>query len=197
MSLQFNRKTFTASAWLTMISAFATIPMAYLAITMEGRNDSVGTLTQVGLQVVGTLLFVAITLILKRFLNRLFVFHDTDKSINLMVITDIVTGVVLLTGIFFPELHGSTTKGALALMVFQGLVQLRFGYKLLRLHNNLGGMLKPFCCLNMAEGLCVASVVLIVPGIVFSAVSDLMLATIFFKVAQELKGVDLRRPGTE
>ena len=67
-----TRRTFTISGWLAMISAFASIPMAYLAFTLEGRGDTVGTLLQGGMQVAGTALFVVITLLLKRFLNRVF-----------------------------------------------------------------------------------------------------------------------------
>jgi hypothetical protein len=72
-------------------------------------------------------------------------------------------------------------------MVFAGIVQIQLGFKLLKLENNLGGLLKPFCYMNMATGICVASIVLILVGAVVSAISDLMLATIFFNVAKQLK----------
>ena len=50
-----------------------------------------------------------------------------------------------------------------------------------------------FCYLNMATGVCVASLVLILVGVVLSAISDLMLATIFFNIANELKEAELSR----
>jgi hypothetical protein len=62
---------------------------------------------------------------------------------------------------------------------------------------NLGGLLKPFCYLNMATGVCVASLMLILVGVVLSAISDLMLATIFFNIAKELKEVELSRSETK
>ena len=178
-----------------MTSAYATVPMVYLAFVLEGRRDSVAIITQVGLQVIGTSLFVAITLILKQVLGRLFKFHETDRSIDLMVMANVAAGGLLLGGIFFPGVGENTGVAALVLMVFQGLVQLQFGYKLLGLRNNLGGMLKTFCFLNMATGLCIASVILVLPGILLSAISDLMLATIFFEIARELKEVELNRLG--
>ena len=190
-----TRRRFTVFAWLTMTSAYATVPMAYLAFLLEGRGDSVGTIMQVGLQVVGTLLFVAITLILKRVLDRLFSFHDTDRNIDLMVMATVGAGGLLIGGLFFPGIRENTEIAALVLMVFQGIVQLQFGYKLLKLRNNLGGMLKPFCFLNMATGLCIASIMLILPGVLLSAISDLMLATIYFEIARELKEVEHNRLG--
>jgi hypothetical protein len=149
---------------------------------------------QGGMQVVGTVLFVAITLMFKRFLNRVFSFHIADKSIDLMVIASIVAGIVILGGICYPEIKEAAQMVALVMMVIQGVVQIQFGYKLLQVPNNLGGLLKPFCYLNMATGVCIASIVLMLVGVVLSAVSDLMLATIYFSIAKELKEVELSRP---
>ena len=175
-----------------MISAFASIPMAYLAFTLEGRVDTVGAIMQGGMQVAGTALYVIITLLLKRFLNRFFGFHDTDKSIDLMVMANIVAALFVLGGLCFPEIRETAGQAAVVIMVFQGVVQIRFGYLLLKAPNNFGGLLKPFCYLNMATGLCVASLLLILVGVVLSAISDLMLATIFFNIANELKAAESR-----
>ena len=176
--------------WLTMVSAFTSIPMAYLAFKLEGHTDPIGTLALATMQIAGTILFVAITLLLKRFLIRLFRFHDTDKSIDLMIMANIIAGVFVVAGMYIPQIKETTGIAALVIMVFQGIVQLQFGYKLLKLQHNLGGLLKPFCYLNMATGICVASIVLILVGVVVSAISDLMLATIFFNIAKQLKYVE-------
>ena len=111
--------------------------MAYLAFTLEGRGDTVGTIMQGGMQVAGTALFVVITLLLKRFLNQVFGFHDTDKSIDLMVMANVVAGVFVLGGLCFAEIRETSGQAALVIMVFQGLVQIRLGYQLLKVPNNL------------------------------------------------------------
>ena len=49
----------------------------------------------------------------------------------------------------------------------------------------------------MATGVCVSSLVLILVGVVLSAISDLMLAAIFFNIAKELKEVELGRSETK
>jgi hypothetical protein len=148
---------------------------------------------QGGMQVVGTGLFVVITLMLKRFLNQVFGFHLTDRSIDLMVIASVVAGLVTLGGICYPAISEAANMVAVVMMVIQGVVQIWFGYKLLLLPHNLGGLLKPFCYLNMVTGACIASFVLVLIGVVLSAVSDLMLATIYFSIAKELKEVELSR----
>jgi hypothetical protein len=180
-------RTLTIAGWLTMISAFATIPMAYLAFKLEDRVDPAGTLILATMQVAGVLLFVAITVFLKRFLNRIFRFHDTDKSIDLMIMANIVAGIFLVGGMYISQIKEASGIAALVMMVFQGIIQFQFGYRLLKLHNTLGGLLKPYCYLNMATGVCVASLVLILVAVVISAICDLMLATIFFNAAKQRK----------
>jgi len=177
-----------------MLSAFASVPMAYLAFKLEGQNDAVDTLILATMQAAGTFLFVAITLFLKKLLNRLYKFHDTDKSIDLMIMANIVAGLFIVGGMYISQIKETAGIAALVIMVFQGIVQIQLGYKLLRLQDNLGGLLKPFCYLNMATGVCVASIVLILVGVVVSAISDLMLATIFFNVSKQLKIVDQEHP---
>ncbi|HXE95847.1 MAG TPA: hypothetical protein VN642_05555 [Dongiaceae bacterium] len=189
-----THKTFTIAGWLTMLSAFASVPMAYLAFKLEGQNDAVDTLILATMQAAGTFLFVAITLFLKKLLNRLYKFHDTDKSIDLMIMANIVAGLFIVGGMYISQIKETAGIAALVIMVFQGIVQIQLGYKLLRLQDNLGGLLKPFCYLNMATGVCVASIVLILVGVVVSAISDLMLATIFFNVSKQLKIVDQEHP---
>jgi hypothetical protein len=192
-----TRRLFTFYAWLTMASAFVAVPLTYLAFILEGRSDAVGNLMHAGLQVIGSLLYLAVTVILKRFLNRLLLFHDTDKNIDLMILAEVVAGTGILVGIFFPELREGASLVAVGLMVAQGVVQIQFGFRLLTLRNTLGGLLKPFCYLNMATGLCMASIVLALPGVVLSAVSDLMLATIYFMIVKELKEAEVSRQETK
>jgi hypothetical protein len=78
----------------------------------------------------------------------------------------------------------------LAIIVAQGVVQAHFGYKLLKLPNDLGGMLKPFCYVNMATGILMATIILIPVGIVVSAISDLMLGTIFFNMGKLVRNYE-------
>jgi hypothetical protein len=95
-----THRTLNIAGWLTLISAFASIPMAYLAFKLEGQVASTGTLILAKMQVAGTILFVAITLILKRLLNCIFNFHDTDKSIDLMIMANVVAGIFIIGGLY-------------------------------------------------------------------------------------------------
>jgi TctA family transporter len=46
---------------------------------------------------------------------------------------------------------------------------------------------KPYCYLNIVTGVCTAMIILLPIGVLTSAVSDVMLGTIFFHAATEPK----------
>ena len=148
------------------------------------------TVIQTVVQIFGTLLFVAIVLMLKRFLNACFNFKNVDRNIYLMVIAEVVAGVLIIAGLYSTPLKESIGDVVLTILVVQGIIQVQFGFKLLKLPDELGGMLKPFCYTNILTGVLLASIVLIPLGIVASAISDLMLATIYLNMSRLLRTVD-------
>jgi hypothetical protein len=180
------------AGWLAMASAFLTIPLEYLSSTLEARTDLEATVLQTIIQIFGTILFLAITMYIKRFLNCIFNFRTTDKNIDLMIITGIVAGVLSVAGLYVTPLKESVGYAVIGILLVQGIVQAQFGYKLLKLPYDLDGMLKPFCYANIATGILLATIVLIPFGIVVSALSDLMLGTIFFKISACVRDVELK-----
>jgi hypothetical protein len=177
-------KSLITAGWVAMFSAFIAIPISYLTFKLEGEIDFTTLVIQASLQLFGTVLFIVITRFMKKLLNEQYSFHDTDRQIDLMIMANVGAGVLVLVGLFFAPLKETLGIAALVVMVFLGIVQIQFGYRLLKLQENLGGMLKPFCYTNMLTGICIASVILIIVGVAVSAVSDLMLGTIFFNVAK-------------
>jgi hypothetical protein len=186
-------KTLVAAGWITMTGAFIALPLAYIMFRLEGRADLTAQIIQALMQVFGTVLFVVITRYMKTLLNLRFAFHGTDRYIDLMIMANVVAGVLVLAGLFFSPLKETLGIAALVIMVFQGIVQIQFGYGLLKLQENIGGMLKPFCYANMLTGLCVASVVLIIVGVAVSAIADLMLGTIFLNMAKQVREAETNR----
>ena len=175
------------AGWLAMASAFLTLPLVYLSFKLEGRIDVKATVIQTIIQAFGTVLFVAIILYFRKLLNVLFNFHDTDRNIDLMIVTGAVTGIISTVALYLPSLKESVEYAVIVILIVQGVVQLQFGYKLLKLPDYLGGMLKPFCYANMATGIFLASIVLIPLGILASAISDLMLGTIFLSMSKSAR----------
>ena len=176
-----------------MSSAFFTLPLVYVSYKLDKTVDFVSTVIQTVIAPSAVILFTLIVLYLKRFINSFFKFHNTDRNLELMIAANIVVTVLTLAAVYFSQLQESIEYAVLVIIVAQGIVQTQFGYKLLKLPNDLGGMLKPFCYANMATGILLATVVLIPLGIVASAVSDLMLGTIFLNMGKLVRNYELKR----
>ena len=177
-------KSMKIAGVLAMTSACVTLPLAYLSYQMEGAAKGETAIIQAAIQISGTFLFVAIVLFLKKFINDIYNFTAVNRNLDMMIIADIVTGVLTVIALCVPSVKDSAGYAALTLLVMLGIVQVQFGYKLLKLPDDLGGLLKPFCFANMATGILLASILLIPLGILVSAVSDLMLGTIFLNTCK-------------
>lgn len=177
-------RTLKLAGLLAMASAFLTLPLVYLSSLLESSGTANAPAIRTVIQVAGSVLFALIVLYLKKFLNSRCNFHDTDRSIVLLLITSIVTGVLSIGALYHLPLKEPIGSVVMVLLVVQGIVQLQFGYKLRKLPDDLGGLRKPFCYANMATGVLLASVVFMALSILVSAISDLMLGTIFFHMSR-------------
>jgi len=180
------------AGWLAMASAFLTIPLEYVSSVLGARTDMEATLFQTILQIFGTVLFLVIMLYIKRLLNCIFNFRLTDKTIELMIIAGIVTGALSIAGLYVTPFKEAISYAGIGFIMAQGILQAQFGFKLFKLPYDLDGMLKPFCYANIATGIFLATIVLIPFGIIASALSDLMLGTIFFKISACVRDVEVK-----
>ena len=176
--------TLKIAGWLAMFSAIVTLPLVYLSFRLEGRMDLAARLLETSIQTVGIVIFVTVTILLKRFLNSTFSFHLTDRLIGLMIKANIVICVLAILSLYLKTLQESMSVFIVVMVVLLGIMQAMFGSRLRQLPDDLGGLRTPYCYLNMAIGILSASVVLIPAAILLSAVADVMLGTIFFQAAR-------------
>ncbi len=178
---------------LAMLSAFLTLPLVYVSYKLENKADLITIIVQTVITLSGAVLFTFIVLYLMKFIHAFFKFHRVDRNLLLLIVANIVVAVLTLVAIYFTQLKESIEYAVLTVVVAQGIVQTQLGYKLLKLPNDLGGMLKPFCYANIATGVLMASIFLIPLGIVASAISDLMLGTIFLNMGKLVQNYESMR----
>lgn len=174
------------AGWLAMISAIITLPLFWWSLASHASKDLQGKIIESTIQVVGTLLFVWLSLLLRRFLNRRFAFHGTDRIINLMIISNLVIGILSLLGTAFPGFEEVISQVLILVAITMGVLQARFGYLLLSVPDELGGLRRPYAYLNIITGICLASIVLVPIAIVCGAIADVMLGTIFLHSARSI-----------
>jgi hypothetical protein len=180
-----TRRHFVTSGWLAMASAVLTIPWFFLTLVFAGRGGALFMYAQGGMLIVGTVLFVYLLITFRRLLHENCAFHSADSAIAFLVGINIAAAAVGLFELAVPSMENASELTGIVLIVATGIMQILFGVKLLHLSDDLKGLHKPYCYLNIITGFCLATVVLLPAGILASAVMDVMLGTIFFQSAKQ------------
>ena len=176
-----TKELLTKAGRLAFVNAVLTIPLFILSI-MLGLQDSYGArVAQTMLMLASTLLFVYILLALRGFLNTRHGFHNTDAFISVQIWASVALTVFSMLGLLSQSLQEAGGMFALIMVVPLGIVQVVFGYRLLRLGDSLHGRLKPFCWLTMMTGFSFAVIVLIPLGFLTSAAADVFLGLILIR----------------
>lgn len=176
------------SGWLAMTSALLAIPLFLLSLRLAGVEDLVARAVEAGLMVVGTALFVYLTITLRRLLHSRYAFYDADSAIALLIKANVVLTVVGVIGLAVPSLASSVGLFTIICLLPLGLFQAYFGLRLMRLSDGEQPLFRTYCYLNLATGLCLALVITAPLALLFGAIADVMLGTIFFQHGQRAKG---------
>lgn len=180
-----TRRHLATSGWLAMASAVLTIPWFFLTIVFADRGGAFFIYAQEGMLTVGTVLLVYLLITFRRLLHENYAFHAVDAVIAFLVGINIAAAAIGLFELIVPSMENAPEIISIVLVVAIGIMQIMFGVKLLQLPDDLKGLHKPYCYLNIITGFCLATVVLLPAGIVASAVTDIMLGTIFFQSAKQ------------
>ncbi len=178
-----TRKHLTVAGWLAMANAALTVPWVVLTFFIAGKGGSLAKVGEGLFLVVGTVLYVYLLVTLRRLLHEKFVFYEADTVIMLLIKANIISATVVVLASAFPGLEDSLAMFGIIMVVGLGILQTIFGIRLLRLIDDLKGLHKPYCYLNILTGFCTAMIVLLPVGILTGAVADVMLGTIFFQAA--------------
>jgi len=178
--------TLRAAGKLAMFSALLALPLFLLSLLLEGRHDTTARAIHLALQGCGTAIFVALALSFRCFLNRNCGFYRVDTIILWLIVVNFVYAVASSASIFGLQGEEQMRPILMCLIVILGLLQIGLGLRLFAMENDLDGLKRPYCWLNVATGFFLATLVMIPVGIITSAVADVMLGTIFIMEARRL-----------
>ena len=177
-----TNKELTLAGWASVLSALVTLPQLVFSILLETtwERTTMLTILEEILMFIYLALFLFIYQKLKKLLNQHANFHDADLYISLIIWTNVA--MILLSGISMIVTSIEGIVGVLMLITFfpLGIVIIVFGFKLLKCAESFSGRLKPFAYLNIATGVCLATVILFMFSFITGIVSDIFLAIIFF-----------------
>jgi len=173
--------TLRAAGILAMGSAILTLPMFALSLQLEGRHDGIARTLQIIMQCTGTVIFMVLTVSLRCFLGRNCAFERANAIILCLILLNIAYAVASCAGLLIPGVEEQLQAVIPALVILLGIAQAGLGMRLFALDDDLGGMKRPYCWLNIVTGVCLVSLLLIPVGVIASAIADVMLATIFLR----------------
>lgn len=164
-----------------------------IIVTFASQSSAYGELISPSLVTLTLVLHVAFasyaTYHLRSFLNQRYEYHGADSLIPLLVGGGIVFMLVLIGSKYFLD-HGAAILLRSSLGVPLGVISMIFGYRLLEVDSDIGGLKRPFAYSHMLAPLCFMSVVLAPLGLLLLIVAGTLLALIFFSEEdQELEFV--------
>lgn len=179
--MSITKEQLNLAEWFSITNAAVTIPIVVLSIFLAAIGGVGAKVIQAALTLISLGLFVYIFLSLRKFLNSRLRFHDVDTNITVLIWVNVVISILSIL-----SLSSSQLETAFGLLTFfaiipWGIIYIVFAIRLLRLSDDLFGLLRPFSYTSIASGLCFTTVILIPLGLILGAVADVILGMIFFK----------------
>jgi hypothetical protein len=180
-----TKRQLTLAGWLSMTSAIFVIPSIAMSWFLDEMGGAGAKLSQTILTLVSLGLFLYIIISLRKLLNYRFQFHKVDIYISLLIWENVILSAFSLLALGSQGFESLMNILSMVSFIIFGILAIMFGTRLLQFPGNLYGLLKPFCYTTIASGICYITVFLAPVGIVVGAVSDVVLATIFFRAAEQ------------
>jgi len=186
-------KQYQWAGWLAIAAAVLTFPLLILGFLVQPQWPKVAfplLFVYVPVAVVQTGFALFALFWFRRLLNNRFHFHDTDALIVTIIIGSIVLSAFGLAAkivvLFVPKsAQLAVALATLGPVILLGLplaiVSIIFAVKLLRLQDDLSGMLRPFAYTTIAAGACFVTIILAPFGYFVDAVANVMLGMIFLR----------------
>ena len=154
-----------------------------IVVTFASQTSAYGELVSPGLVAVTLVVHLTFasyaTYCLRSFLNERYEYHGTDFLIPLLVGGGIAFGLALISSRLFLD-QDAATFVTLGLGIPVGIISILFGYRLLAVESDIGGLKKPFAYSHILAPLCFMSVLLAPLGLFLLLVASTLLAMMFF-----------------
>jgi hypothetical protein len=183
--MSITKERLNLAGWLSITNAIFTIPSIVMSMFLEKTGGEGARISQAILICVSLGLLFYVLSSFKKLLNDRFQFRKVDAYISLLIWGNIVLGVLDLLSLGIRRLEFLVSILPIISFIILGIISILFGIKLLRLPDNLYGLLKPFSYLAIVSGVCFVTVILAPLGVIAGVVEDVILGIIFFRAAEQ------------
>jgi hypothetical protein len=188
-----GRSRYTLAGWLAIAQSILLVPEIGLAILLEYLLGSspVFTMALAPIHIVSLAVGIYVLYMFRDLLGKRFEFHQTDNLLLTLIWANVVFlvlgGLGLFLGLLFGATGGLIDVISLVLFVPYNIIVIVFGIKLLRLENDLFGLLKPLVFTTIASGVCGVTIILAPLGLLAHIASLVILGVIFLRAKGELE----------
>jgi hypothetical protein len=181
---------YTLAGWLAIISAVLLVPEIGLAVLL-GFISSGLDIFIVPIHIANLVIGIYILYMFRRLLNRQFDFHTTDILITVLIVVNIVFFVIGLVELSVSaigldlDVERGLSLITMILFIPFSLLTIAFGVMLLKLKDDLFGLLKPYAYTTIGSGVCGATVILAPIGLLAAVAALVMLGMIFLRAKRE------------
>ena len=194
---------FKFAGWISIFVAIIFMPKFILSLIFEiiaYKSHSPGIyMLDAFLTIPLTIAYVYLLITFRFLLNERYNFHDVDKLITISYICLIITGFITILDDVFKMLgiigQSFTPLKIILLVVFfsvfviMGIVSIIYAVKLLRLKDDLFGMLKIYVYTTIAGGVCLVSIVMLPLSLIIVVATYIIEGIIFLRAAEDVEFV--------
>jgi hypothetical protein len=179
---------YTLAGWLSILQAVAVLLQAAVFLPMAnflfGRvmslsGDEILKL-RTGFDVVGSLAGIYVLYMFRRLLNERLNFHKADLPIYGLIFCYAAAAIIGVTDIVMNTPYNAIIAQWIISML-SNLIGIVYAIRLIKLDDNLNGLLKPYVYLTIAGGVCGATIVLSQIGSLIYMVSLILLGIIMIR----------------
>lgn len=179
------------AGWLAIAWAIIIVPATVLDLIVQSTvySNPVFNILVAFFTIILATLGVYVLYMFRNLLNERHNFHETDTLITLLIGFEIIIHAIKFFVNLIPSITGSTTTILAILVVPWGIIHIIFAIQLLKLSDNLSGLLKPYVFVNMGGGILMVTVILLPFSLPFFIAGSIMLGIIFFRSNEEVEFV--------
>lgn len=175
------------AGYVALINAFLALPLGLTVLYYSAGTLNTMTKFELSfLTAISTGVMIYLVLILRKFLQVTFNFHDVDQAAVAIVAVAVCYGVNDIAATFLGP-NNILNNINVGLVTFLGLANIYFAYKLNKLEDNLFGIKKIYCILTFATGVFLASVLLSALSVIPGIIADICLGTILISASKEAR----------
>jgi hypothetical protein len=180
---------YALAGWLAIISAILLIPEIGLGV-LVGFMESDLKVVVVLIPIANLIIGVYILYTFRRLLNQEFNFHSTDAIVTILILLNILSfilGVIELGyGMFVMDWGRNYDLTVVtSVLVFYSIIAIVFAVMLLKMKEDLYGLLRPYAYVTITSGVCGSTVVLSPFGLLAAIVALVIQGMIFLRAERE------------